>query len=260
MSLRYEDGELVNGRHPRRRRRGRGRHRQHHDLKDVPQKLKGKDVPAVCEVRGEVYMTKADFLALNKRQAEAGEQIFANPRNSAAGSLRQLDPAITASRPLHFFAYAWGEMSEMPAETQSGMLKWLQACGFQTNPLWKICASVEEMLAFHRDIEAEARQARLRHRRRRLQGRPARLAGAARLRVAHARAGRSRTSSPPSARPPSSRDIEIQVGRTGALTPVAKLEPVTVGGVVVQNATLHNEDEIKGIGMTGRSAASAIAR
>ena len=100
-------------------------------------------------------MTKADFLALNKRQAEAGEQLFANPRNSAAGSLRQKDPSITASRPLHFFAYAWGEMSEMPADTQSGMLKWLKAAGFQTNPLWRICRSVEELLAFHRDIGLE---------------------------------------------------------------------------------------------------------
>src|SRR5204862_1444571 len=111
-------------------------------------------VPAICEVRGEVYMTKPAFLALNKRQAEAGEQIFANPRNSAAGSLRQKDSSVTASRPLHFFAYAWGEMSEMPADTQSGMLKWLKQAGFQTNPLWKTCVSAEEMLEFHQDIGA----------------------------------------------------------------------------------------------------------
>ena len=103
-------------------------------LKDMPHKLKGESVPEICEVRGEVYMTKADFLALNKRQAEAGGQIFANPRNSAAGSLRQKDPNITASRPLRFFAYAWGEMSEMPADTQSGMIKWLGSAGFHVNP------------------------------------------------------------------------------------------------------------------------------
>ena len=100
----------------------------------MPQKLKGRNVPGVCEVRGEVYMTKPPSSTLNKRQAEAGGQVFANPRNSAAGSLRQKDPAITASRPLGFFAYAWGEMSAMPADTQSGMLKWLGAAGFQTNP------------------------------------------------------------------------------------------------------------------------------
>ncbi len=129
------------------------------------------------------------FLALNERQKAAGEQLFANPRNSAAGSLRQIDPAITASRPLGFFAYAWGEMSEMPADTQSGMIKWFEACGFKTNPLTKICRSIEELLAFHRDIEEQPRRARLRHRRRRLQGRPPRLAGAARLRVAHAALG-----------------------------------------------------------------------
>ena len=197
-------------------------------------------------------MTKADFLALNKRQAEAGEPVFANPRNSAAGSLRQQDPTITASRPLHFFAYAWGEMSAMPAATQSGMMKWLDRLR-ASRPIrcGKLCTSVDEMLAFHRDIESEARHARLRHRRRRLQGRPARLAGAARLRLAHAALGDRAQVRRPRRRPRSLRDIEIQVGRTGALTPVAKLEPVTVGGVVVQNATLHNEDYIKGIGNDG---------
>src|SRR6202040_493098 len=103
----------------------------------------------VCEIRGEIYMTKGAFLALNKRQAETGGQVFANPRNSAAGSLRQKDPSVTASRPLGFFAYAWGEMSELPADTQSGMVNWLSGCGFSTNPLAKICRSVEELLAYH---------------------------------------------------------------------------------------------------------------
>src|SRR5690606_16016248 len=114
--------------------------------------LKGRNLPPVVEVRGEVYMTKADFLKLNERQKEAGGQIFANPRNSAAGSLRQKDSSITASRPLGFFAYAWGEISERPEDTQSGMIKWFEHCGFTTNPLTKMCRSVEELIAFHRKI------------------------------------------------------------------------------------------------------------
>ena len=189
MSLRYEDGALVTG-----ATRGDGSEGEDvtanvKTLEDIPHRLKGKGVPAVCEVRGEVYMTKAAFLALNRKQAEAGKQLYVNPRNTAAGSLRQLDPSITASRPLGFFAYAWGEMSEMPADTQSGMIKWFAACGFKTNPLTKMCRSVEALLEFHREIEAQRASARLRHRRRRLQGRPPRLAGAARLRVAQSALG-----------------------------------------------------------------------
>ena len=153
MSLRYQDGELVTA-----ATRGDGAEGEDvtaniRTLKDVPHKLKGKGVPAVCEVRGEIYMTKPAFLALNERQKAAGDTIFANPRNSAAGSLRQKDPAITASRPLGFFAYAWGEMSEMPAETQSAMIKWFESCGFKTNPLTRLCRSTEELIAFHREIE-----------------------------------------------------------------------------------------------------------
>ena len=153
MSLRYEDGKLVHG-----ATRGDGAEGEDvtaniRTLKDVPHTLKGKDIPAVAEVRGEVYMTKADFLALNERQKAAGEQLYVNPRNTAAGSLRQKDAGITASRPLRFFAYAWGEMSEMPADTQSGMVKWLGRCGFHTNPIFKVCKSVEELLAFHHEIE-----------------------------------------------------------------------------------------------------------
>ncbi len=189
MSLRYEGGELVTA-----ATRGDGAEGEDvtaniRTLEDVPKKLKGRNVPDICEVRGEVYMTKKAFLALNERQKAAGETIFANPRNSAAGSLRQKDPAITASRPLGFFAYAWGEMAEMPADTQSGMIDWFERCGFKTNPLTKICHSVEQLIAFHRKIEEQRSQARLRHRRRRLQGRPHRLAGAARLRLAHAALG-----------------------------------------------------------------------
>src|SRR5690242_915894 len=153
MSLRYERGTLVTG-----ATRGDGNEGEDvttniKTLADVPQRLKGAGIPAICEVRGEVYMTKHAFLALNKRQAETGGQIFANPRNSAAGSLRQKDPAITASRPLGFFGYAWGEMSAMPAPTQSGMIKWLEGCGFKTNPLAKICRSADDLLAFHHAIE-----------------------------------------------------------------------------------------------------------
>ena len=243
MSLRYERGSLVTG-----ATRGDGNEGEDvtaniRTLADVPQRLKGSGIPAICEVRGEVYMTKHAFLALNKRQAETGGQIFANPRNSAAGSLRQKDPSITASRPLGFFAYAWGEMSEMPADTQSGMIKWFEACGFKTNPLTKSCRGLDALLKFHREIEAQRgtldydidgvvyKVDRLDW-----QDRLGFVSRSPRWAIAHKfPAERAITLL---------KDIEIQVGRTGALTPVAKLEPVTVGGVVVQNATLHNADEI----------------
>jgi DNA ligase (NAD+) len=243
LSLRYEQGHLVNA-----ATRGDGSVGEDvtanvRTLKDVPGKLRGRNVPVVCEVRGEVYMTKSAFLDLNRRQAAAGGQVFANPRNSAAGSLRQKDASITASRPLGFFAYGWGEMSEMPADTQSGMVKWFGRCGFSTNPLMRVCDSLDALLEFHREIELKRGaldydidgvvykldrldwQARLGARDR-----------SPRWAVAH--------KFPAEKAVTVVNAIEIQVGRTGALTPVAKLEPVTVGGVVVQNATLHNEDEI----------------
>jgi DNA ligase (NAD+) len=250
MSLRYENGELVTG-----ATRGDGAEGEDvtanvKTLKDVPQHLKGKRIPPVCEVRGEIYMTKQAFLALNQRQAESGGQVFANPRNSAAGSLRQKDPSITASRPLGFFAYGWGEMSELPAKTQSGMVKWFESCGFTTNPLTKLCHSVEELLAFHREIEE--RRAKLDYDidgvvykvdRLDWQERLGFVSRAPRWAIAHKfPAERAITVL---------KDIGIQVGRTGALTPVGKLEPVGVGGVIVQNVTLHNEDYIKGIGGDG---------
>ena len=250
MSLRYERGELTVA-----ATRGDGSEGEDvtaniKTLKDVPQKLHGRHFPAVTEVRGEVYMTKQAFLALNERQKAAGEQIFANPRNSAAGSLRQKDPSITASRPLGFFAYAWGEMSEMPAETQSGMIKWFEACGFKTNPLTKTCHSLEQLLAFHRHIEE--RRAELAYDidgvvykvdRLDWQERLGFVSRSPRWAIAHKFLAERATTV--------LKDIEIQVGRTGALTPVGKLEPVGVGGVIVQNVTLHNEDYIKGIGGDG---------
>ncbi len=243
MSLRYEHGELVSG-----ATRGDGTEGEDvtanvKTLKDIPHRFKRKSVPAVCEVRGEIYMTKQAFLALNQRQAASGGQVFANPRNSAAGSLRQKDPSITASRPLGFFAYGWGEMSEMPADTQTGMIKWFEARGFTTNPLTKSCRSVEELLAFHREIEAQ--RASLDYDidgvvyqidRLDWQERLGFVSRSPRWAIAHKFPAEKATTIV--------NDIEIQVGRTGALTPVAKLEPVTVGGVVVQNATLHNFDEI----------------
>jgi DNA ligase (NAD+) len=243
MSLRYEGGELVSG-----ATRGDGTEGEDvtaniRTLEDVPKRLKGKKIPDICEVRGEVYMTKHAFLALNKRQAESGGQIFANPRNSAAGSLRQKDPAITASRPLGFFGYAWGEMSAMPSDTQSGMVKWLESCGFKTNPLAKVCRSADELLAFHHAIETQRGELDydidgVVYKVDRLdwQERLGFVSRSPRWAVAH--------KFPAEKAVTVVKDIDIQVGRTGALTPVAKLEPVTVGGVVVQNATLHNADEI----------------
>jgi DNA ligase (NAD+) len=243
MSLRYEKGELVTA-----ATRGDGTVGEDvtaniKTLKDVPQKLKGKDIPQVAEVRGEVYMTKADFLALNERQKQEGKELYINPRNTAAGSLRQKDASITASRPLRFFAYAWGQMSQMPAPTQSGMLKWLAKCGFYTPPIWKICKSAEELLAFHREIGE--RRASLDYDidgvvykvdRLDWQERLGFVSRSPRWAIAHKFPAEKATTVV--------NDIEIQIGRTGALTPVAKLEPVGVGGVIVQNATLHNADEI----------------
>lgn len=245
MSLRYEDGKLTVG-----ATRGDGNEGEDvtanvRTLEDVPKNLKGS-APEVCEVRGEVYMTKSAFRLLNEQQAAAGKPLYANPRNSAAGSVRQLDSKVTATRALGFFAYSWGAMSRMPADTQSGMLEWLAARGFRINPLMKICRTVEELLAFHRDIGLK--RASLDYDidgvvykvdRLDWQERLGFVSRNPRWAVAHKFPAEQATTR--------IKAIEIQVGRTGALTPVAKLEPVTVGGVVVQNATLHNEDYIRSL-------------
>jgi DNA ligase (NAD+) len=244
LSLRYERGALV-----RAATRGDGAEGEDvtanvRRVSDVPAKMRGRGAPDVCEIRGEVYMTRSAFFKLNEEQSAAGRTVFANPRNSAAGSLRQLDPEVTASRPLRFLAYAWGEMSEMPADSQWGMLRWLKTRGFPTNPLSRLCDSLEALLAFHHDIELE--RAKLDYdidgvvykvnrldwqRRLGFVGRDPRWA------LAHKFPAQKATTVVNA--------IELQVGRTGALTPVAKLAPVNVGGVVVSNATLHNEEYIR---------------
>ena len=211
-------------------------------LRSVPLTLKGS-VPARMEIRGEVYFPRADFLRVNEGREAEGEPVFANPRNAAAGSLRQLDPAITASRPLKFFAYSWGAASTVPAPTQFEVVTTYARWGLPTNPLLRLCHTAEEMLAFYREIGAQraalgydidgvvykvddlALQARLGF-----------VSRSPRWAIAHKFPAEQATTV--------LEGIDIQVGRTGALTPVAKLKPVTVGGVVVSNATLHNEDEI----------------
>ena len=250
LSLRYEHGELV-----RAATRGDGLEGEDvtanaRTINDIPNTLKGRNAPAACEIRGEVYMLKQDFLALNKKQAEANDAVFANPRNSAAGSLRQKDVSITASRPLKFFAYGWGEMSDPPADTQYGMLAWMDKVGFVVNPLTELCRNIDEVLAFYRKIGDE--RASLGYDidgvvykidRLDWQERLGFVSRNPRWAIAHKFAAEQATTI--------LEKIEIQVGRTGALTPVARLKPVTVGGVVVQNATLHNEDYIKAIGNDG---------
>jgi DNA ligase (NAD+) len=243
LSLRYEGGRLVQA-----ATRGDGEIGENvtenaRTIRDIPHHLTG--APDLLEVRGEVYMSHADFAALNERQTARGEKTFANPRNAAAGSLRQLDASITASRPLRFFAYSWGALSAPLAASQIKAIERLKALGFETNPLTHLCDGPEAMLARYRLIEAQRAtlgydidgvvykvddlglQARLGFR-----------SSTPRWAIAHkfpAELAWTRLEA-----------IDIQVGRTGALSPVARLKPVTVGGVVVSNATLHNEDYIAG--------------
>ncbi|MHC2219314.1 NAD-dependent DNA ligase LigA [Rhizobium leguminosarum] len=249
MSIRYENGRLVTA-----ATRGDGTTGENvtaniRTIAEIPNELP-KGVPAVVEIRGEVYMAKSDFLALNRQMEAEGKQTYVNPRNTAAGSLRQLDAKVTASRKLKFFAYAWGEMSEMPADTQFGMVRTFKDWGFPVNPLMKRLNSVADILAHYDEIGLERPdldydidgvvykvdslelQARLGFR-----SRSPRWATAHKFPAEQAFTEVEK--------------VEIQVGRTGALTPVARLKPITVGGVVVTNATLHNEDYIKGIGNSG---------
>ncbi|UWR36290.1 NAD-dependent DNA ligase LigA [Sulfitobacter sp. W074] len=248
LSLRYEKGVLVQA-----ATRGDGAVGENvtanaRTIENIPQEL--KNAPDLLEVRGEVYMSHADFAALNARQAERGGKTFANPRNAAAGSLRQLDAEITRARPLQFFAYAWGALSEPLAETQKGAIDRLTELGFSTNPLTALCDGPSDMVAHYEKIEAQratlgydidgvvykvddlALQERLGFR-----------STTPRWAVAHKFAAELAWTR--------LEGIDIQVGRTGALSPVARLQPVTVGGVVVSNATLHNEDYIKGLDSKG---------
>jgi DNA ligase (NAD+) len=250
LSLRYEGGRLVSA-----ATRGDGAEGEDvtanaRTVGDIPDQLTGEGVPEVCEVRGEVYLSHRDFAAINERQAAAGKALFANPRNAAAGSLRQLDPAVTAARPLRFFAYAWGEMSAMPSKTQHGMIACFAHWGLVTNPLTRRCTSVEELLAHYRAIEQD--RANLGYDidgvvykvdDLALQNRLGFVSRSPRWALAHKFPAQQAVTVV--------EGIEINVGRTGSLNPLAKLRPVTVGGVVVSNATLHNEDYVKGIGGNG---------
>lgn len=243
-SLRYENGVFVLG-----ATRGDGYEGENitanlRTVRDIPLSLDVADVPKVLEVRGEVHMTHADFERLNAHQKKEGKSLFANPRNAAAGSARQLDPSVTAERPLRFFAWGWGEISALPAKTQFGIMKKLNEWGFRTNPLMRLCKSAEEALAFYRKMEADRADLGydidgIVYKVDRLdwQERLGFVSRSPRWAIAHKfSAEQAQTVL---------EDIEIQVGRTGTLTPVARLKPVTVGGVVVSNATLHNEDEIE---------------
>lgn len=243
LSLRYENGVLTQA-----ATRGDGEVGENVTenaltISDIPQRI--DNAPDILEIRGEVYMSHADFAALNVRQEAKGDKIFANPRNAAAGSLRQLDAKITRSRPLKFFAYSWGELSAPLADTQIDAIAQMKAFGFQTNPLTKLCATPQDLIDHYNAIEEQratlgydidgvvykvndlALQARLGFR-----------STTPRWAIAHKFAAELAWTRLEA--------IDIQVGRTGALSPVARLSPVTVGGVVVSNATLHNEDYIAG--------------
>lgn len=251
LSLRYEKGKLVCA-----ATRGDGYVGENvtvnaRTLSDIPQVLQG-DFPDILEVRGEVYMRHSDFQDLNVDQQEKGKLVFANPRNAAAGSLRQLDTRMTARRKLKFFAYGWGEVSEMPAKSQMEMVKKLKEYGFVINPLTKVFKAVEDLISYYHFIE-EGRQhldydidgVVYKVNDLLLQTRLGNVSRSPRWAIAH--------KFPAEKAMALLENIDIQIGRTGALTPVARLAPITVGGVVVTNASLHNEDYIKGLGSKSES-------